>query len=327
LNEISLDRPTLVFSLDAELAWGYHDLNMNKHYERCIECARSSWMEILDLFDKYQIPATWAIVGHLFLDKCDGKHEDHPADDDWFQNDPGGTINENPNWFGTDLIKQILDKKIEHEIACHSFSHVEFDSVEREIAESELQHSIEAANIMNINFESFVYPRNKVAHRDLLKEYGFKSYRGVKPLSENNNEYPEKRMIRNSIRKGGLFLDYFTPIRINYSTVNPIIDEFGLVNIPASLFIFGFQGKSRLVSEKFFADPVVLKVKKEIDHLIKNKGILHLWFHPNNLTQDKDFERLIEILEYVNQKKNKTKLEVKTMKILAKEVKMLVKNP
>jgi len=316
LNEISLDRPTLIFSLDAELAWGYHDLNMNKRYERRIECARSSWLKILDLFDKYQIPATWAIVGHLFLNKCDGKHEDHPAGDDWFQNDLGGTINENPNWFGTDLIKQILNKKIDHEIACHSFSHVEFDSVEREIAESELQHSIEAAKKMNITFESFIYPRNKVAHRDLLKKYGFTSYRGVKPLSENNNEYSEKGMVR----KVSIFLDYFTPLRINHSTVNPIIDEFGLVNIPASFIIYNFLEKSRWNVEKLFYDPVFLKVKKEINFLTKNNGILHLWFHPNDLTRERDFDRLDRILRFINEKKRNDLLETKTMKAIAKEV-------
>jgi len=318
LNEVHLDQPKLVISVDTELAWGFHHRD-NPPKER-IEGARSSLTKILDLFDEYEIPATWAVVGHLFLDRCDGIHKDHSVGKNWFQKDPGGTIAENPNWFGTDLIKQILKAEIEHEIGCHSFSHVEFDSVEREIAESELQLSIFAADKIDIDLESFVFPKNKIGHRDLLKEYGFTSYRGLEPPSWYDKISLQRRGIfTNSIRKVGKFVD-FTTFRTKPSIVNPIIDEFGLVNIPASLDVYCFEGKARQISESIFGDLVVLKIKKGIDFITKNNGILHLWFHPNNLTQNKDFERLVKILNYVYKKKEKSSLEVKTMKDIAKEV-------
>jgi len=308
-DRFTLDRPNLIISLDSELAWGFHD--EKDLPEDKIKCARNSWIRILDLFEEYEIPATWAVVGHLFLDRCDGIHREHPLGKDWFKRDPGGTIDENPSWFGKDLINHILDSKVNHEIGCHSFSHVEFGSAKREVAESELQLSIEAAEKMDISLESFVFPRNNVGHLDLLKEYGFTSYRGTKPVSKDGG------MIKNTMRKGGIFLDYFTPLSIDHSIVSPSVDEFGLVNIPSSFIIYGFRGDSRSNLENFVYDPVLLKVKKEIDFLSENNGVLHLWFHPNDLTRERDFGRLKNILKYV---KEKDPLEIKTMKDVRKEI-------
>ena len=313
----SLETPILLFSLDTEIAWGFHD--KDELPKNRIESARSSLKDILRLFDKYEIPATWAVVGHLFLEECDGKHEDHPLGKEWFERDPGGDVEENPNWFGSDLIKEISDAKVDHEIGCHSFSHIEFDSVSREGIEWELENCLEAAKRMGIDLESFVFPRNRVGHRDLLKKYGFVSYRGNEPPSWYDRLSLQRRgLITNNIRRGGKFLD-FTTFRTKPSIVEPVIDDYGLVNIPASLDVYCFEGKAREISEKFIGDPVVSKIKKGLDYITENNGILHLWFHPNNLTQEKDLDRLVKICKYVNRKKEKGSLKVKTMKEVAKE--------
>ncbi|NLX92012.1 MAG: hypothetical protein GXZ07_10615 [Firmicutes bacterium] len=58
-------------SLDTELAWGVVDTPKNlmknlKYYKK----SREVIDKLLLLFQQYEISATWAVVGHLFLDTC-----------------------------------------------------------------------------------------------------------------------------------------------------------------------------------------------------------------------------------------------------------------
>jgi len=174
----------IVFSLDAELMWGFHD--KNEIPIKRIKCAREAWIKILELFDKYEINATWAIPGHLFLNECDGLHKNHPAGEKWFKNDPGGSLEKNNNFFGRDLIKKITTAKSKHEIGCHSFSHMEFDSITPQMANAELTLSIESAKNLGITLESFVFPRNKIGNLDTLRKNGFLCYRGKEPATVYN---------------------------------------------------------------------------------------------------------------------------------------------
>ncbi len=92
---------------------------------------------MLRLLERYEVSATWALVGHLFLDACErdasGRvHDDivHPrqshVDADWFHADPASDRADAPLWYGTDVLDAILDAGQPQEIACHSFSHPQF---------------------------------------------------------------------------------------------------------------------------------------------------------------------------------------------------------
>ncbi|MDP2942084.1 MAG: hypothetical protein Q8O36_01005, partial [Candidatus Omnitrophota bacterium] len=59
-----------VISIDTELAWGTFDHGGHIKYNEAYKRYRSIVSKILELFSKYEIRATWAIVGHLFLDAC-----------------------------------------------------------------------------------------------------------------------------------------------------------------------------------------------------------------------------------------------------------------
>ena len=55
---------TFCISIDTELLWGRKDLNY-KHFIPKIKKERKIIKRLLALLNKYQIPATWAIVGRL----------------------------------------------------------------------------------------------------------------------------------------------------------------------------------------------------------------------------------------------------------------------
>ncbi|MFC7080006.1 polysaccharide deacetylase family protein [Halorussus caseinilyticus] len=171
---------SVVLSLDAELAWGFHDREAMP--EDRVTTARESWLRLLELFDDYGVPATWAVVGHLLLDSCDGEHADHPAaEDGWFDRDPGTWEGRDEQWYGAKLIDAIEDADADHEVGSHTFSHVEMGHTTREIASAEMRTCVELAERRGLSVDSVVYPRNYVGHRDVLAAYGVKSYRGTQP--------------------------------------------------------------------------------------------------------------------------------------------------
>ena len=55
-------------SLDFELLWGTVDLHGSERFRRACEIEREVVIDrLLDLLDEHKIPATWCILGHLFL--------------------------------------------------------------------------------------------------------------------------------------------------------------------------------------------------------------------------------------------------------------------
>ena len=177
---------TFIVSLDTELIWGHVAYlpskvvslmkNDDKKGRGCVDT-------LLNLFEKYHIPATWAVVGHLFLDHCEKEdgipHKDMPRfKEDWYSTDPCTDVRRDPLYYGRDIIEKILSNRIEHEIGYHSFSHVIFSECSREVAEAEIKEGIELAKDLGITLKSFVFPESKIGHVNVLKKYGFKVYSG-----------------------------------------------------------------------------------------------------------------------------------------------------
>ncbi|MDQ2052035.1 polysaccharide deacetylase family protein [Natronolimnohabitans sp. A-GB9] len=295
---------SVVISIDAELAWGFHDLPDPP--EPRIRRARSAWVETVDLFDEYLIPATWAVVGHLLLEECNGEHADHPAaTSGWFDADPGGDGTENDLWFGTNLVDAIREADADHEVGSHSFSHVIFDRdrITPEIAAAEFRRSAAVARERDLSVSSFVFPRNIVGFRELLPKYGFEAYRGRAPPRwyDDSKLYPLAKFVSYTVGTEG------PPL------VKPEIDEHGLVNIPASLDLYSFEGPARTAARPFGEDPIVRQAKMGIDAAAESPGVFHIWLHPNNLVDQADVDRLRRVLSYVAERRDEGRLSVETM--------------
>mgnify|MGYP000011760195 CR=1 FL=1 len=295
---------TVVISLDAELGWGFHD-HAELPEER-IERARESWRYLVELFADHRIPVTWAIVGHLFLGACDGTHADHPAGAEWFDRDPGGERAPESRWFGGDLVRAVRDSAVDHDIGSHTFSHVEFGKRETgaAVAEAELERSLAAADGYGIDLDSFVFPRNNIGHRPLLRDYGFSNYRG---------HAPERWYDGTRIRRAGKLATFATGAT-GPPIVDPEIDECGLVNVPASLYLFTFEGSARDAVERVARDPVVRQVERGLERLRdRNHGVFHLWLHPNNVTTGRDRRRLDRVVSTVAEYRDRYGIDVDTM--------------
>ena len=300
---------SVVISIDAELAWGFHDLP-NPPTER-ISSARKSWWYLIDLLEQTRIPATWAVVGHLFLDGCDGTHPNHPLSGSWFEQDPGGESHAESVWFGRDLIERVAESEVSHEIGSHSFSHVEFGRPEttRAVAEAEVEHAVELASRNGVGLESCVFPRNRVGHRRVLADNGFRCYRGVSPKRWYDGLV---------IRPFGKLLDHSLGMT-HPPIVEPYTDEYGLVNVPPSIHLYTFEGAPRSVVETVFDAPIVRQTRLGLDALReRDRGVFHLWLHPNDITGSEDRRRMESIAELLVEYRQRYGIEIRTMADVAR---------
>ena len=263
-----LTKPTFIIGLDVELLWGavlYPTLegvsllkNDSKRGRGCIDI-------LLNLFEKHNIPATWAVVGHLFLDHCECEdgipHKDMPRfKEDWYSSDPCTDIQRDPLYYGKDIVEKILSNRIEHEIGYHSFSHVIFSECSREVAEAEIKMGNKLAKEFGIMFKSFVFPEGKFGHIDILKENGFEIYRGRNLGRHNSNQSFFIRKFNGGINK--------------------------MIAPPAEPI--GRDGIWEIPSSMFFCDPqvkfsVLPRAKLGLYRAIRSKKVFHVFLHPHNL--------------------------------------------
>lgn len=275
-----LERGVFTLSLDFELIWGTQDVaGPDGFKEACLFERRRIVGDLLALLHEFEIPATWCIVGHLFLDACDGKHADlkRPTHnwirDDWFKHDPGGQESENSVFLGKSLVKKILACPTMQEVGFHSFSHVIWGDpgCSREVAESEIAACVRAAAWTGKTGVSFVFPRNRVGHLDVLAQHGVRVFRGPGPRWYERDENPGVL--------GRLAHLLEVAIGTPAPTVLPETSPEGLVNLPGSMIYLPAHGVRGLI-------PVSRRVQRALAGLneaAEQRRVFHLWFHPTNL--------------------------------------------
>ena len=304
-----LTKPIFIMSLDTELLWGYAGYPSNevislmksdaKKVRGCIDI-------LLNLFQKHNIPATWAVVGHLFLDHCDCEdgvpHKDMPRfKEDWYSSDPCTDIKRDPLYYGKDIVEKILSSRIEHEIGYHSFSHVVFSECSQEVAEAEIKKGVKLAEEFGITFKSFVFPENKIGHVDILKKYGFKIYRGYNLAGKSVGKSLPVRTIN------------FAQSKIVPFLVEPIPKlGGGIWELPSSMTL----------PDPSFRFTLALRAGLGVRKAIKENKILHVFLHPHSLLMYPSLkDDLDKFLGIVAKKRDEERIEVMTMGELASHLK------
>ncbi len=321
VSSASEEMGTFVFSLDTELAWGTLDLDGANVYREHFERTRENVRRLLNMFERWDVSVTWAFVGHLFLDQCtrNGDADDpHPDvltpsyswyDDPWHAADPATDLEAAPFWYGPDILDAVLDATPMHEIGCHTFSHPPLadEAVTPEIVRSQLLKCQELASERGLQLRSFAYPRNYVAHTNVLRETGFSSYRGEARSWYRNLPGVASRM--------GHFVDRligFTPPVYGEAKINS-----NVVNIPASMFLMPPDGVRKLIP----GSSRVRQAKRGLAKSADQGAIFHLWFHPWNIGPSAQmFDWLESILAEVDRLRSAGRLRVMTMGALADEV-------
>jgi peptidoglycan/xylan/chitin deacetylase (PgdA/CDA1 family) len=164
-------------SADFEMGWGWRSLGPDGA-ERMGRLERDQVPMILRLLDEYSIPITWATIGHLFLESCIRSasglaHEamPRPVSDgtwsgNWYAADPCSNVTEAPAWYAPDLVQQIIDSRVSHELGTHSFSHIncQAEYSAPDVMQMELGACIDAMRPFGVKPRTFIFPRHQAEY-------------------------------------------------------------------------------------------------------------------------------------------------------------------
>lgn len=313
------DRGVFTLSLDFELVWGSRDLSPDP--DSLVAASQITrdvvFTRLLKLMKDCGITATWATVGHLFLGEAqpgeDGLHPDvvppthawHPAP--WFDGVPAGTEADHPAWYGRSLVEQLRDAG--QDVGSHSFSHPIFgdQGCSRQAADTDLARCVAEAEALGVRLKSFVFPRNRPGHVDLLLRHGFTCWRPPETTWYRRPRVPHQ--LGRALHLADVIRSATPP------TVTPWQDAHGLWCIPASATFLPVDGARRLI-------PISRRVKRSIrgiDQAVKDRKVSHLYLHPINLAADPEgmLQGLGSVLHHAARLRDRGLLEILSMAALA----------
>lgn len=310
-------RPGVVtISLDTEFAWGCFDTVGVEAHERAYARTREITSRLCELFTKYKIPATWALVAHLF-DDCTLRSDPHANLNDpgfgwvhdWEAALPCQTGVDKDLWYAPDVLEMIQGCGTNQDIGIHGYSHMVLDEDEctRNAAEREIKRAIEVANDAGLSPNSFVYPRNRVGYRSVLADNGIETYRSP------DLHWYERTQPPRVLRKG---LRFATEFRVSSPPVGTPTEVDGLVAVPGSQVFRPYNGGWQFTPKRSQVD----RAKKGIDRAAETGEIFHLWFHPFNLALEPDrlLASLEDILTYAAAQRTTGQIEILSMDTIAR---------
>ena len=296
-----LSKPIFTISLDFEKSWGVFQ---KTNYKQNIIGTDQAVIELLKLFKKFNIHATWAVVGMLNYEDKKNLINDLPilkpsyANNNFSSYDHLNSIKENDFsklYSGKNLIDIIKNSSFQ-EISSHTFSHYYCLEKGQNVNQfkADLIKQLEISNKNNTSIASIIFPRNQYndEYLKICSDLGFTSYRGIvktivhKPISKKN-----LTLFKRAIR----FIDNYINI-YGYRTHSFLVKyNDSIWNIPESFFL-----TTRFVKHKVLRFFFMKRLKKSMLNAAKTNSLFHIWFHPHNFGTN-TFEcinQLKELLEY-----------------------------
>lgn len=319
-----------VISLDFELLWGMRDHKTIDDYGENILGVWEVIPRMLELFDKYDVAATFATVGFLFASKKEellqfapevkpeyknanlspyNGHFDHVKDSE----------NDDKYHFASELIDMIR-KYPSHEMATHTFSHYYCNSEGQTIDDfrRDIQAAIAIANRDGIKLQSLVFPRNMFNEEYIrvCDENGISSYRGNEEVWFHKSESKTSKIKGISMR-GFRLLNSYLNISGHHCYSDEEMSRERPYNIPSSRFLRPYSP-----SLKLFEGLRKKRILNSMTHAAKRNLMYHLWWHPHNFgkDQDKNFELLEAILAHYKKLNAKYGFSSVTMGALAEQM-------
>lgn len=279
------DFGALVISLDFELSWGVRDfLLSNPAYTKNIKGEGKAVSAILNLFEEFEIAATWATVGLIFANSADDATDYLPSVLPEY-NDPDlspyGQLTapgfEDDCCYAPALIDRIKQTP-RQEIATHTFSH--FYCLEPgqtpEAFAADIDSAVTIAKNKGVSLRSIVFPRNQhnPQYDHILSEKGIGCYRG----NQKARMYQfDRKTLDNKFFRISRLLDTY----VNVSGTNTVkwtdLKKDGMVDVPASIFLRPVRRKDGILN-----DLQRRRITSSMREAAKYKKIFHLWWHPHN---------------------------------------------
>lgn len=279
-------RGTLIISIDLELAWGVWDNVTSEELQMVNNGERPICAALIDLFDRYQVPATWAIVAALLDERSSFSRPGHQS-----------------CWYAPDIIEWLIRAKAAHEIGSHGGRHVYFAGIGTSEAQHDLGFARDVHRAHDLPFDSFVFPRNAVGHLDTLASVGLRTFRGP------DVGWPSVgRRLGAAAGRTANLTDKMLPL-----PPRPVFAKKsdGLVDIPGSMLLLGRNGIRRFVLPRVTR----AKLAAGLSGARHTGGIFHLWFHPSNFyyRREEQLATLAWFLDRATDEASRGRLHIRTM--------------
>ncbi|MFB6283405.1 MAG: polysaccharide deacetylase family protein [Halobacteria archaeon] len=308
---------TLSLSLELELGWGRHDRpgdtkRVSKDREK--ETETLGWL--LELCDRYSVPITFNVVGHLLLTECDGHHPG-PYPHEWLQSDPGTDIGTNPRFYAPDMVRSIQTSDADHELASHTYTHVEAGEVEDEV----FQHELTVSRNTHRGFglpepTTFTPPRHSVPPLSTLAQNGIKAVRinsptygnqpPGSPLSRFRWILTRKHPPREPEVENGVVKIYSQPYLSLSATHLP---QGRKPEHPV------FRSIPVRIRQNLHARSLVTSLKDTVEE----KSHLHLWSHLHDISNWKQRYGIKTLIKKAAEYRENDRLETRTMRSTAEK--------
>lgn len=273
---------TFLISLDFELFWGMLDQCALESYQENVLGGRKAIPELLKLFEKYGIHATWATVGFMFAQNYQELTQLFPDVRPTYDNseiDPyawfeklGKTEEAEPCFYAPSLIR-LVSQTPGQEIGTHTFSHFycrEQGQTPEQFA-ADMRAAKQIAEKYGYDVRSVVLPRNQCEpeYTQVLRNLGFTAYR------DEENDWVHRSVKVRTLRRAFTLLDAYLPLTVGGFTPKK---EAGIWNLTGSKMY-----RPIMRSLRFLEGLKILRIKGQMRHAAKHGLTYHLWWHPHNI--------------------------------------------
>jgi peptidoglycan/xylan/chitin deacetylase (PgdA/CDA1 family) len=283
----------VVWSLDFELRWGMHDLlGLDRDsYRKNLEGAREAVLQLLRLFTRRRVRATWATVGALACQNWEDYFLRAPAPPRYINTqlainpryadlDPDGVLH-----FAPDLVALVAETPGQ-DVGTHTFSHLYLGELGVMQTDAAADHAATLALFrerLGVTPTSLVFPRNQVAFLAHYRGHGIRAWRD----NENAWYYQLTRHTNHPLVRGLRMMDALTPWRVRGGS-------FSGGRTPSTLFVRVYLPESLW---NLHLARIVAETRR-----IKPGGVLHFWLHPHNLGADvpRGIRRLEQVLDVID---------------------------
>lgn len=298
---MSASPSNFIISLDFELRWGILDQPWAHRYADNVRGVHQAIPHMLRTFSAFEVRATWAVVGLLLASTRSEMLSSLPQRRPRYGNSSYHHLEEvgedeqaDPLHFGGSLVSQIAADDTQ-EVATHTFSHFlcHEEGQDAEDFEADIAAAVAVARNRGIQFETIVFPRNQVKpeYFDILRRHGIRNYRGG---VISDQVALAGGAFRDAATRARRLLDTYLPIT-REKTVHVRLDEWGMVNVPASRFLRPFNPRARALEGLRLA-----RIKDEMTATARAGGSYHLWWHPHNfgIHTEENIAFLTRVLEH-----------------------------
>ena len=311
----SLESGYFLFSLDTEFAWGHYDYDdiRARLFSSDGSRERRKVARIIEILNEFEIVGTWAIVGHLWFERCaDCEICPIRAWEGRYASAQQIIGTNHPLWYARDMIEGLLTSPKPQEIAFHGYTHTPYSeqTMSREEARIEISEGQRLAKLNGVNMTAMVFPRNRIGHLDLLHEAGFTCFRGAEVWPPAYY----KPILGNFLRH----FNHYVSVLSTPQVFLPRIDDSGLVDLPASRWLFGLNRRvDNALDNLGIGNLRVDSMIRGIRRAAEEKKIIHLWAHPYEFETDRDFDMLRRLSEVVAEEAQRNRMRSVGMSELA----------